>query len=52
MKLFKKEEKLQKVWQTYEWLAKKFKNIFVIDGTKNKELIHKEIFEIIENILN
>lgn len=50
--LFEKEEVLQKVWQNYEKLAKIFKNVFVINGERPVNKIHKEITKIIEEQLD
>jgi thymidylate kinase len=44
--LFEKEKVLEKVWQNYEILAKKFKNIFVIDGERSVKEISTEIQKI------
>jgi thymidylate kinase len=44
--LFEKEKTLRKVWKNYEVLAKKFKNVFIIDGERSPEEIAKEIREI------
>ena len=44
--LFEKEKILKKVWKNYEVLAKKFKNVFIIDGERSPEEIAKEIREI------
>lgn len=41
--LFEKEKQLEKVWQVYEKLIKKFRNIVVVDGEKSIEEIHEEI---------
>jgi len=49
--LFEKEKQLEKVWQIYEKLAKKFKNIVIIDGEKTIEEIHKKIKQIVNKIL-
>jgi len=49
--LFEKEKQLGKVWKVYEKLAKKFKNIVIVDGEKSIEEIHKEIRQIVEKIL-
>lgn len=43
--LFEKEKILEKVWKNYEILAKKFKNVFVIDGEREVEKIHREIVQ-------
>jgi len=47
IKLFEKKEKLEKVWQTYEILPKRFENVYMIEGEKNKE----EVFSQIRNIV-
>jgi dTMP kinase len=44
--LFEKEKILEKVWKNYEILAKKFKNVYVIDGERSIEEIANEIREI------
>lgn len=45
--LFEKEKQLKKVWKVYEKLAKKFKNIVMVNGEKSIEEIHEEIKKII-----
>jgi dTMP kinase len=49
--LFEKEKILEKVWKNYEILAKKFKQVFIIDGEKKVEEIAKEIRKIVLNKL-
>lgn len=49
--LFEKEKQLEKVWQVYEKLAKKFKNIVVVNGEKSIEEIYQKIRQIVERIL-
>jgi len=49
--LFEKEKVLEKVWKNYEILAKKFKNVFIINGERSIEEIAKEIKEIAKNKL-
>ena len=49
--LFEKEKQLEKVWEVYEKLAKRFKNIIIVDGEKTIEEVHKEISQIIKKIL-
>lgn len=44
--LFEKEKTLKKVWKNYEILAKKFKNVFIINGERQVEEIAKEIRKI------
>jgi len=42
--IFEEEEKLRKVWQIYQWLAKKFgEDIIIIDGERKPEVISREI---------
>lgn len=49
--LFEKEKQLEKVWEVYEKLAKKFKNIVVVNGEKSIEQIAENIKKIINKIL-
>jgi len=44
--LFEKEKTLKKVWKNYEILAKKFKNVFIINGERQIEKIAEEIKKI------
>ncbi len=47
--LFEEENKLWRVWEGYEWLAKKFpREIKIIDGEKNSREITKEIIKLVE----
>ncbi len=46
IKLFEKENILEKVWKHFETLSREFQNIFVINGEREIEEISKEIFEI------
>jgi len=42
--IFEEEEKLSRVWQIYQWLAKKFgEDIIIVDGERKPEVISKEI---------
>ena len=42
--IFEEEEKLRRVWQTYQWLAKKFgEDIIIVDGERKSEVISREI---------
>jgi len=45
--LFEKEQKLAKVWETYEILPQKFENSVIVDGEKSIEEVQKSIEEII-----
>lgn len=49
--LFEKEKILARVWKNYEILAKKFKNVFVIDGEKKIKKVHEEILKMVKNKL-
>lgn len=51
MELFDNEAKLQKVWETYEKIAKKYPNIKVIDGEKTEDEVFWEIKKIIGNLI-
>ena len=46
VKLFEKEQKLAKVWQTYSILPDRFKNIHMIDGEKPIKEVFKKVKEI------
>lgn len=46
---FEKEKTLEKVWQNYQWLAKKFSDrIVVVDGEKPVEGVTEEIVGIVK----
>jgi len=49
--LFEKEKILESVWKNYEILAKKFKNVYIINGERSIEEISKEIIKITERKL-
>ncbi|MDP2749273.1 MAG: dTMP kinase [Nanoarchaeota archaeon] len=51
IELFEKEDKLTKVWANYEKIAKKYPNIIIIDGNRQKEDIHKDIINEVEKII-
>jgi len=51
VELFENVNKLQKVWQTYELLSKKYPNIAVIDGDKSEEEVFEQIRRKLEKIL-
>jgi thymidylate kinase len=49
LQLFEEINKLKKVWQGYQWLARRFpKNIFVVNGNQ----IPEKVFQDIQDILN
>jgi dTMP kinase len=50
--LFEKEEILKKVWENYEKLAKKFKNINIINGEKPIDKITRDITKIVQKKLS
>ncbi|MEK7510114.1 MAG: dTMP kinase [Patescibacteria group bacterium] len=45
--LFEEEQKMEKIWQAYETLPKKFQHIHVIDGQQPIEEVAKTIWQII-----
>lgn len=49
--LFEKEKILEKVWENYEIVAKKFKNIYIINGERKREEISREIIKIVKRKL-
>jgi len=49
--LFEKEKILEKIWKNYEILAKKFDNVYIIEGERKIEEIAEEIREIVLNKL-
>lgn len=49
--LFEEAKKLEKVWNNYELLAKRHKNIVIIDGTQSEEKVHKAIVKEVERVL-
>ena len=51
IELFEKKEKLAMTWQNYEKLAKKFKNVYVVDGEKPIREISYEIINKVKKIL-
>lgn len=51
VELFESEEKLAKVWENYEELAKKEKNIVIINGNRSIEEVHEDVIKHVEEIL-
>ncbi len=49
--LFEKHEKLEVIWQNYEKIAEKYKNIKVIDATKSIEEIAEEIWGVVAELI-
>jgi len=50
--LFEKEEIMEKVWKNYEKLAKRFKNVYIINGERPVEKIAQDIREIVKEKLS
>jgi len=44
--LFEEKEKLEKVWQTYKVLSKRFRNVIMINGEKSIKEVFKNIKKI------
>lgn len=51
LELFEEEQKLRRVWQTYDWLSKKFHKVYVPDGTQSRAQIAGEVFELVRREL-
>jgi len=51
IKMFDQEEKLQKIWKTYEMISNKYPNIKIIDGEKSEEEIFEEIKKEVDKII-
>ena len=49
--IFEKEKQFKKVWDVFEKLAKRFKNIIIINGEKSIEEIHEKVWQIVRKIL-
>lgn len=49
--LFETEEKLSKVWKTYEILPQRFENSFIINGENSIEEVFGDIKKLVEKIL-
>jgi dTMP kinase len=47
LSLFEKEKKLKKVWQNYQKLAKRFKNVYIIDGEPPSEKVAQKVIKIV-----
>ncbi len=41
--LFEKEEKMARVWRTYEIMPQRFENVFIIDGEKPIQEVFEEV---------
>jgi len=49
LNLFEEEKKLKKIWQNYQRLTKKYKNIYIINGEKSIEEVSGNIKEILNS---
>lgn len=49
--LFEREKQLERVWKAYEKLAKRFKNVIIVDGERPIEEIAEDIKKIINQKL-
>ena len=52
IELFEKEEALTHVWRNYEELAKRFKDVYIIDGERPIEEIFEEVKSLVHSKLN
>ena len=52
VEFFEREEALIKVWQNYEELARKFDDVYIIDGEKPIEDIFEELKSLVHSKLN
>ena len=50
--LFEEKEKLEKVWQIYKFLPKKFKNIYIIEDEKPINEVFSQIKKTVHSKLN
>jgi dTMP kinase len=51
LELFEEEKKLQKVWQVYNWLSKKFDKVVVIDGAAEKDAVFEKIYQEVRDVI-
>lgn len=51
LELFEKREKLQRVWRNYLWLKKKFPNVYLIDGERDKQKIASDILKVCQKLI-
>lgn len=51
-KLFEREEKLAKVWETYKVLPKRFENVYIIEGEKSIKEVFTEVRSRVHSKLN
>lgn len=48
---FEKEEKLAKVWETYEKMPQRFEKAIIVDGERAIQEIHEDVKNIVSNLL-
>jgi len=51
VELFGEEEKLKDVWDTYEYLGKKFPRVYIIDGERTRGGVLRDVIEIVKRRL-
>ncbi|MFA6422389.1 MAG: dTMP kinase [Candidatus Buchananbacteria bacterium] len=51
LNLFTDEESLQKVWENYEIIAKKYPNIIIVDADKSQEEVFSEVKNAVINLI-
>lgn len=51
VEFFEKAEKLKEVWKNYEIVAKKYKDIVIIDGSRSVDEVHKDVVKAVEKVL-
>ncbi|MFA5048864.1 MAG: dTMP kinase [Patescibacteria group bacterium] len=51
LSLFEEKKQLQRVWDTYEKISKKYSNIIVVDGENDVDKIFDEIKEAVNGLL-
>ncbi len=51
IELFEEENKLKKVWKNYEKISTLFKNVKIVDGSKDIQAVFKEVKKHVEKIL-
>lgn len=52
IELFEKEESLTQVWQNYEDLAKRFENVYIINGERPIKDVYKNVKDLLQEKLN
>lgn len=47
LELFEEEQRLERVWKTYQWLANRFESAMIVNGEETPEKISQNIIEIV-----